>query len=111
MTDNHSLPLAPYLALARDLTALIVPVRPRPAFRETLEASLLAAARRQHTLEKLAIAAPSALKLPEPSWTWRELLAEGREHRWAIGAAAVGSAVSVAGVMAYFWRQRGRRAA
>lgn len=111
MTENRTLTLAPYLALARELTALLTPVRPRLAFRAGLEASLLEAARRQCALEKLAIA-PSVA--PEPSdvgWTWRQRFAGGRERRWVIGAAAVGSAVSVAGAMAYFWRQRGRRAA
>ncbi len=111
MTDNRTLTLAPYLALARELTALIVPVRPRPAFRGDLEASLLEAARRQCALSRLAIA-PSVA--PQPAvevWTWRQRFIEGRERQWVIGAAAVGSAVSVAGVMAYFWHQRGRRAA
>lgn len=111
MNDHRSLTLAPYLALARDLAALIVPIRPSPAFREDLEASLLAAARRQYALQKLAIPVPSVTLSPEPSWTWRGLLPEVRDRRWVFGAAAVGSAVSVAGVMAYFWRQRSRRAA
>ncbi len=111
MTDNRILTLAPYLALARELTGLLVPVRPRPAFRASLEASLLEAARRQCALEKLTIISPATMRPIEPAWTWRELLSDGLDRRWVIGAAAVGSAVSVAGVMAYFWRQRGRRAA
>lgn len=111
MMDNRTLTLAPYLALVRDLTALIVPVQPNAAFRDSLEASLLAAARQQSALEKLAIAAPAAVHPVDPVWNWREFLPESFDRRWVIGAAAVGSAVSVAGVVAYFWRQRERRAA
>lgn len=109
--DSRTLTLAPYLTLARDLTALIVPLQPSATFRENLETSLLAAARRQSTLEKLAIVGPAAAYPVDPAWNWRDLLPEGVDRRWVIGAAAVGSAVSVAGVMAFFWRQRGRRAA
>lgn len=111
MMENRTLTLAPYLALARDLTALIVPVRPRPAFRAHLEDSLLEAARRQRALEQLAISPATETSSANTTWAWRDLLGENLDRRWMLGAAAVGSAVSVAGVLAYFWRQRERRAA
>lgn len=112
MSENPVLNLGPFLAVARDLTALLVPVRPRPAFRHALEANLVAAARQHRALETLDIAAPVAHL---SSWhglsDWRELVASGRERRWVVGAAAVGSAVSAAGIVAYLWHQRGQRAA
>ncbi len=58
---------------------------PDAAFREDLHRSLLAQARQQQTSRALGVDIP---------------------RRWIIGAAAVGSAVSVASLVAYFIRQR-----
>ena len=103
MSDDRVLSLAPFLALVRELSALLLPARPRPAFREALAESLLVAAKQMCALQALDIAAPA----PQGS----QAGAIGRERRWVIGVAAVGSAVSVAGLIAYLWHQRSQRAA
>lgn len=97
---GRTLSLLPFLALARELAALLTPVRPDPQFRDILLDSLLAAARQRQAQERLL--SPAVSLTPAFNLTARH---------WAIGAAAVGSVVSVAGLMAYFWRQRERRAA
>lgn len=112
MADNHiTLSLTPYLELARDLAALLVPRHARPEFKQSLEASLLAEARRQHALRELAISDPSSLQPRGTLEAWREALLESGERRWMIGAAALGSAVSIMGIVAYLWRQRNQHAA
>ncbi len=112
MTHNiPTLSLAPYLNLARELAGLLVPVRPRPEFKQALEESLLIEARRRHALENLAITGPASAQHRGPLEAWRDALLENPERHWVIGAAALGSAVSVMGIVAYLWRQRGRRAA
>ena len=111
MSENQVLNLAPLLAVTRDLTALLTPVRPRPAFREALEAGLVLAARQRYALQTLDISAPVAPWPSREGMSVGALVTIGRERRWVVGAAAVGSAVSVAGIVAYFWRQRGQRAA
>ena len=80
------------LALARLLNETFTLVRPADRFRRTLHAGLVTAARQQ------------AEKQPRPWYAWR---AHGKEL--VIGAAAVGSAVSLAGVAALLIRahQRG----
>ncbi len=112
MADNHAtLTLTPYLELARDLAALLVPQHLRPEFKQSLEASLLVEARRQQALRQLAIGHPTMAQ-PRPTLeSWRDLLLEGADRRWVIGAAALGSAVSIMGIVAYLWRQRGQRVA
>lgn len=106
MKDTSPLPLAPYLTLSRDLSAVIVPVQPRSEFRAELYHSLLAQA---------AQCLPAADRSPAAGIPVRfarwVIAAPGPDRRWVWGAAAVGSAVSLAGVITYFWRQRGRRAA
>jgi len=44
---GDTLSVMPFLALARELAALLLPVQPRPQFRQDLERSLMAAARQQ----------------------------------------------------------------
>lgn len=111
MSENQTLTLVPFLNLARDLAALLVPVRPQPRFKAALEASLVAAARQHCAQQALEINVPSTRLLPEGAFDWREVVSLGRERRWVFGAAAVGSAVSVAGLVAYLWHQRSQRSA
>lgn len=114
--ENPVLNIAPYLSVARELSGLLVPVPVRPAFRAQLEQSLLTAARRQAAQRTLDIEFPAV----ELSQGYRELAAsafhpvtERMDRRWLMGAAVgVGSAFSLAGLMAaYVWRQRRRRVA
>lgn len=108
--DVRLLNIAPYLNLARDISALLVPVPVRPAFRAQLEHSLLIAARRQAAQRTLDIEFPTV----ELTQGYRELatgMADRMDRRWLMGAVGVGSAFSLAGLMAYVWRQRRRRAA
>lgn len=93
------LTIAPYLALARELAALLAPVAPRSEFRADLERSLVIAARQQAAQTSLI---PIIM---EPR--------ESGERRWvkpAAAAAAVGSAVSIAGIVVYVLRRRERAA-
>jgi hypothetical protein len=95
----------PFLSLARELAALFLPMRPAQQFRDDLERSLMAAAYQQNARAVL-------VGYGEPGTTSVER--EGFERRWVIGAAAaaaVGSAVSIAGIVAYVWWHRGERAA
>jgi hypothetical protein len=93
--------LAPFLALARELAAEIVPVRLRIEFRDELQRELMAAARQQYARDLLiwSTAAPPHAR---------------SSRRWIWGAATVGlgSAVSVASIVtAYYMRHRHRQAA
>ncbi|MBC7223954.1 MAG: hypothetical protein H5T59_06745 [Anaerolineae bacterium] len=83
--------LAPLFSLARYLQQVLVPVRPSPQFRENLREGLLTAARQR-----------ALMPAHRPPW---------RPHReWVIGAAAVGSAMSLAGVAAFLIRRAQQRA-
>ncbi len=99
------LTVVPFLGLARELAALLLPVRPSPQFRADLERSLLAAARQQNAQWAVTGFTPSATPYG------------GRftpiERRWVIGAAAaaVGSAVSIAGIVAYMLHRRSEHVA
>lgn len=97
--SGETLTVVPFLSLARELAALLLPVRPRPQFRADLERSLVAAARQQNAHMALTGFTPRATN--------------AIERRWVIGAAAaaVGSAVSIAGVVAYVLHRRSERAA
>lgn len=99
------LTVVPFLGLARELAALLLPVRPRPQFRAELERSLLAAARQQNARRAVSGFMPAAA-----SYGGRLTLLE---RRWVIGAAAaaVGSAVSIAGIVAFVLHRRGEHAA
>lgn len=75
--------------LAVELSRLFTPVAPRASFRAQLYEDLLRASRQRQTLQPVA---PME----------RPLLS----RRWVLGAAALGSAVSVVGVLAYWLRVR-----
>jgi hypothetical protein len=95
------LSVMPFLALARELAALLVPMQPRQAFRDDLEATLVAEARQQNA------------QLALTGYPIVEIERVGGERRWVIGAAAaaaVGSAVSIAGIVAYVLMHRERAA-
>jgi hypothetical protein len=91
------LTLAPLLAIANEIALLMVPVRPRPAYRYELRRGLVSAARQQRAHRTLLAFASASLG--------------DTDRRWFVGAAVVGSALSVAGLLAYVWRQRARPAA
>ncbi|MGC8837549.1 MAG: hypothetical protein ACP5UM_03935 [Anaerolineae bacterium] len=84
--------LAPFFSLARCLQQVLVPVQPSAQFREHLRAGLLTAAR-----QRIPAAAGGA--------AWRP------QWEWIVGAAAVGSAVSIVGVAALLIRRAQQRAA
>jgi hypothetical protein len=91
--------LAPFLALVRELGAEIVPLRLRTEFRDELQRELMAAARQQYAHDLL-------MWYPAPSGQGRS------SRRWVVGAATLGSAVSLAGIVAaYYVRHRHRQAA
>ena len=91
--------LAPFLALVRELAAEIVPMRLRIEFRDELQRELMAAARQQYARDLLIWSTPA----PPQVRTSR---------RWVLGAATLGSAVSVASIVtAYYMRHRHRQAA
>jgi len=80
-------------ALAAELRAALRPMAPPPAFRKELGRELVAAARQRRSV-RIVVQRPRDYR--------RGLL---------IGAAAVSSAVSVAGLVALLWRHRGRQMA
>jgi len=96
---EHQDTLQPLLALARTLARKVkdalAPVEPAPAFCENLRLSLLAAAR-QRLVSRL-----STTKSQRPVHLFRR-----RRKEILIGAAAVGSVVSVAGIVAYWVHTR-----
>jgi hypothetical protein len=88
------LTIVPFLALARELAGLLSPMTPDAEFRAELERNLIAEARHRATQDVLM-----------PAFEPRE----GGERRWVKGAAAaaaVGSAVSIAGIVVYVLRRR-----
>jgi hypothetical protein len=96
------LPVMPFLSLARELAALLVPVRPSQVFRDDLERSLMVAAREQNVRGIPAGYGQYVLSREEREYS---------ERLWMIaGAAAVCSAVSIAGIVAYVLRRRERAA-
>ncbi len=82
----------PLMALASALASALQPVRPRAAFRAHLRRGLVDAAQRRRAFH---IASPHSRHVPGLAWL--------------LGAAAVGSAVSVAGLLAYLIRSRHHR--
>ncbi len=114
MKENReqSLTLAPYLALSRDLATLVTPVSPDDRFRTQLYGSLLDHARRQQVQPMLL---PLTEEDPETGIPRRVVRwvahVPGQDRRWVWGAAAVGSAVSLAGLVTFVWHRRGNRAA
>ena len=97
--SNSVVSLAPFLALVRELAAEIIPIRLRVEFRDELQRELMAAARQQYARDLLIWSTPA----PAQTKTSR---------RWVLGAATLGSAVSVASIVtAYYLRHRHRQAA
>jgi hypothetical protein len=99
--SNSVVSLAPFLALVRELSTEVIPVRLRTEFRDELQRELLAAARQQYARDLLIWSTPA----PAQAKTSR---------RWVLGAATVGlgSAVSLASIVtAYYLRHRHRQAA
>jgi hypothetical protein len=94
--------LAPFMALVRELSAEIIPVRLRVEFRDELQRELMAAARQQYARDLL-------------NWTTPPPPQVKTSRRWVLGAATVatvGSAVSLASIVAaYYVRHRHRQAA
>jgi len=94
--------LTPFLTLVRELGAEIIPLRLRAEFRDELRRELMAAARQQYARDLLMWTTPA----PPQTKTSR---------RWVLGAATVatvGSAVSLASIVAaYYVRHRHRQAA
>ena len=83
----------PLMTLASMLASALLPVRPRPAYRSRLQRGLVDAAQSKRALPAMS---------PQPvTHTWRP---------WVLGAATIGSIVSVVGVIAYLLhaRQNGR---
>ena len=120
--------LAPLLLLAQEIAALLVPVKPRPDFRRQLHHSLLAEARRDQALRTLSLPATTpesrwadpqgevalslqALHERVIDWSGQAAASDSVDRRWVWGAAAVGSAVSLVGIVAYVLHLRGRQAA
>lgn len=79
----------PLMALASALSSVLQPVRPRAAFRAHLRRGLVDAARRRYAFRA---ATPHLGRTPR--------------FAWLLGAAVVGSAVSVVGLLAYLLRNR-----
>jgi len=97
--SNSVVSLAPFLALVRELAAEIIPMRLRVEFRDELQRELMAAARQQYARDLLIWSTPA----PAQTKTSR---------RWVLGAATLGSAVSLASIVAaYYMRHRHRQAA
>ena len=101
---EHQDTLQPLLALARKIKDALTPVEPDPAFCENLRLSLLAAAR-QRLVSRLSLRAEGSPESQRPIHLFRR-------HRTEIliGAAALGSVVSVAGIVAYWIHIRAAKA-
>jgi len=99
----HGLSLAALLDLSRELRSVLVAVQPRAEFREALYGQLLVEARRQQALRMLSLPVGSTPARGESRTTVQRIHAGygAGGRRWIIGAAAVGSAASVVGVLAY----------
>ena len=99
------LTLVPFLGLARELSALFVPPVMRPEFRTGLEESLMISARRQNTHDLLNL--PGYITPHRSLGDWATEAQADR--RWVVGA-AVGSAVSIASIVALVWHYRSKAA-
>jgi hypothetical protein len=95
--------LAALLDLSRELRGVLVAVQPRPEFREELYGHLLVEARRQQTLRILSLPVGSDSTLEDSQTSLHRIHpAYGSgSKRWILGAAAVGSAASFVGLLAY----------
>jgi hypothetical protein len=101
---EHHDTLYPLLSLARKVKDALAPVEPDPAFCENLRLSLLAAAR-QRSASRPSLQAEGSIKSQRPVHLFRR-----HRKEILIGAAAVGSVVSVAGIVAYWIHTRTAKA-
>ena len=101
---EHQDTLEPLLALARKVKDALAPVEPDSAFCENLCLGLLAAAR-QRLASRLSLQAEGSTKSQRPVHLFRR-----HRKEILIGAAAVGSVVSVAGIVAYWIHARAAKA-
>jgi hypothetical protein len=101
---EHQDTLQPLLALARKVKNALAPMEPDPAFCENLRLSLLAAAR-QRLASRLSLRAEGSTKSQRPVPLFRR-----HRKEILIGAAALGSVVSVAGIVAYWIHVRAAKA-
>jgi len=93
---EHQDALQPLLALARRVKEALTPVEPAPAFCKNLRRSLLAAAH-QRSASRLSLQVGVSTKSQHPVHLFRR-----HRKEILIGAAALGSVVSVAGIVAYW---------
>ncbi len=109
--------IVPFLDLAHEIAALIVPVHPRREFRADLGRDLLAVARQRQAQQPVELVLPSSHATGLPlvlfgrvnEWAGMGLNELGDlDRRWVVSAAVVGSALSLAGVLAYVLHQRSR---
>jgi hypothetical protein len=113
MPSERWLPLAALLDLSRELSNILVPVQPTPEYRAELYRRLLTEAHRQQALRLLSLPVGS-IPAPEESRTMirRVYLEYGPGgRRWIVGVAAVGSAASLVGLLAYVRSRRHGKAA
>jgi hypothetical protein len=112
--------LTPLMLLARDIARLLLPITLRGEFRRELHRSLLIHARQQQAQRMLDLPIPGpAWAFDEPhdlpervvEWITQETSALTEDRRWMWGAAAVGSAVSLVGILAYVLSHRSKPAA
>jgi hypothetical protein len=96
---EHQDTLQPLLALARKVKEALTPVEPDPVFSENLRRSLLAA------VHQRAVYLLSSTEARHPVPLFRR-----RRKEILIGAAALGSVVSVAGIVAYWIYTRAAKA-
>lgn len=92
------------LALTQKVKDALTPVEPDPAFRENLHLSLLAAAH-QRLASRPSLRAEDSTKSQRPIHLFRR-----HRKEILIGAAALGSIVSVAGIIAYWIHARAAKA-
>lgn len=107
MNDETTLTvnLIPYLALTRELAHLIVPVHPRPEFCAGLYAELLEQARRRPATALPTVEIEPVAGIPTRLARWIGSVPM-QDRRWMWGAAAVSSAASLVGALAYLMHSR-----
>ncbi|TEU21998.1 MAG: hypothetical protein E3J21_00990 [Anaerolineales bacterium] len=101
---EHRDTLQPLLTVAQKVKDALAPVEPDSAFCENLRLSLLAAAHQRST-SRLSLWAEGSTKSQRPVRLFRR-----HRKEILIGAAALGSVVSVAGIVAYWIHIRAAKA-
>jgi hypothetical protein len=101
---EHQDTLQPLLTVARKVKDALAPVEPDLAFCENLRLSLLATAH-QRSVSRLSLQAEGSIKSQRPALLFRR-----HRKEILIGAAALGSVVSVAGIVAYWIHTRAAKA-